>query len=66
MIKYGWYSDGKAEIINGEDLFLRLSGNVSTKNNGGFIQVRSSRNLVNNFSGIKLKVRGTQVLIMFM
>ena len=33
----------EAEIINGEDLFLRLSGNVSTKSNGGFIQVRSSR-----------------------
>ena len=34
----GGISDGKAEIINGEDLFLRLSGNVSTKNNGGFIK----------------------------
>ena len=55
----GGISDGKAEIINGEDLFLRLSGNVSTKNNGGFIQVRSSKEtLSNNFSGIKLKVRG--------
>ena len=55
----GGISDGKAEIINGEDLFLRLSGNVSTKNNGGFIQVRSSKEISsNNFSGIKLKVRG--------
>ena len=55
----GGISDGKAEIINGEDLFLRLSGNVSTKNNGGFIQVRSSKEILSkNFSGIKLKVRG--------
>ena len=34
----GGISEGKAEIINGEDLFLRLSGNVSTENNGGFIK----------------------------
>ena len=55
----GGISDGKAEIINNEDLFLRLSGNVSTKNNGGFIQIRSSKEILSdNFSGIKLKVRG--------
>lgn len=55
----GGISDGKAEIINGKDLFLRLSGNVSTKNNGGFIQVRSTKEIPSdNFSGIKLKVRG--------
>ena len=55
----GGISEGKAEIINGEDLFLRLSGNVSTENNGGFIQVRSTKEISsNNFSGIKLKVRG--------
>ena len=41
---------------NGMGLF---SGHVSTKNNGGFIQVRSSKEISsNNFSGIKLKVRG--------
>ena len=55
----GGISDGKAEIINGEDLFLRLSGNVSTENNGGFIQVRSTGKISSdNFSGVKLKVRG--------
>ena len=38
---------------------MRLSGNVSTKNNGGFIQVRSTKEISSdNFSGIKLKVRG--------
>ena len=55
----GGVSDGKAEIIDNEDLFLRLSGNVSTKNNGGFIQVRSSKEILSDdFLGIKLKVRG--------
>ena len=28
--------------------FLRLEGNVSTKNNGGFIQVRSSKEIVSD------------------
>ena len=55
----GGISDGKAEIIDSEGLFLRLSGDVSTKNNGGFIQVRSSKKILSdNFLGIKLKVRG--------
>ena len=55
----GGISEGKAEIIDSQNLFLRLSGNVSTKNNGGFIQVRSTKEISsNNFSGIKLKVRG--------
>ena len=55
----GGVSDGKAEIIDSEDLFLRLSGNVSTENNGGFIQVRSSKEILSDdFLGIKLKVRG--------
>ena len=55
----GGISDGKAEIIDGEELFLRLSGNVSTENNGGFIQVRSTGKISSdNFSGVKLKVRG--------
>ena len=55
----GGISEGKAEIIDSKNLFLRLSGNVSTKNNGGFIQVRTIKEISsNNFSGIKLKVRG--------
>ena len=36
----GGVSVGKVEILNDNKLFLRLSGDVSTKNNGGFIQVR--------------------------
>ena len=39
--------------------FYRLEGNVSTENNGGFIQVRAEVNLRNkNFKGIRIKVRG--------
>ena len=39
--------------------FYRLEGNVSTENNGGFIQVRAEVNLRNkNFEGIRIKVRG--------
>ena len=39
--------------------FYRLEGNVSTKNNGGFIQLRAGVNLRNkNIEGIRIKVRG--------
>ena len=39
--------------------FYRLEGNVSTENNGGFIQLRTGVNLKNkNFEGIRIKVRG--------
>ena len=39
--------------------FYRLEGNVSTENNGGFIQVRAEVDLRNkNFEGIRIKVRG--------
>lgn len=39
--------------------FYRLEGNVSTENNGGFIQFRSEVDFKNsNFSGIRLKTRG--------
>ena len=56
----GGVSSGKATILKDTDnFFLRLEGNVSTKNNGGFIQVRSSKEIVSdNFKGIKLKVSG--------
>ena len=38
----GGVSNGKLEIQNeGEKKYFRLKGNVSTKNNGGFIQFRS-------------------------
>lgn len=55
----GGASVGKVEILNDSDFFLRLSGDVSTKNNGGFIQVRKKLELNDkSFSGIKMKVRG--------
>ena len=39
----GGVSDGSAEFKgNGSEKFIRLIGEVSTANNGGFIQVRSS------------------------
>ena len=56
----GGVSIGKAEIKKEENnYFLRLSGNVSTENNGGFIQVRSKiSGLSDNFKGLRLKVKG--------
>ena len=39
--------------------FYRLEGNVSTENNGGFIQFRSDVNFKKtDFSGIRIKARG--------
>jgi len=56
----GGVSNGKLEIQNeGEKKYFRLKGNVSTKNNGGFIQFRSVFDIKNDdYKGIKLKVRG--------
>ena len=43
---------------NGEK-FYRLEGDVSTENNGGFIQSRVALNLkAKDFNGIRIKVRG--------
>ena len=39
----GGISDGEVTLEqDGEMFFARLTGNVSTKNNGGFIQLRST------------------------
>lgn len=39
----GGLSSGKIELVSESDKsFVRLSGNVSTENNGGFIQFRSN------------------------
>ena len=39
--------------------FYRLEGNVSTENNGGFIQSRVGLNIkAKDFNGIRIKVRG--------
>ena len=53
----GGVSRGNAEFIPGA---LRLTGNVSTKNNGGFIQVRTriNPNEPEGKTGIKIKVKG--------
>ena len=56
----GGLSTGNFEIKNEfEEKFIRLSGIVSTKNNGGFIQIRSDFNFESkNFKGIRIKARG--------
>ena len=61
----GGVSKGQAFLEeNGEMYFARLVGNVSTANNGGFIQLRSTLsfvNLINNdkvLKGVRLNTRG--------
>jgi hypothetical protein len=57
----GGVSDGGAEFeSNGSDKTIRLTGEVSTENNGGFILIRSSIpwELAKNKTGIKLRVKG--------
>mgnify|MGYP002476179619 FL=1 len=57
----GGVSEGRAEIIGkGPDALLRLTGTVSTENNGGFLQVRQrfSDPWPANATGLKVRVRG--------
>ena len=61
----GGISDGKATLEqDGEIFFARLTGNVSTENNGGFIQLRSRISFANSerngkkLRGVRLNVRG--------
>ena len=57
----GGRSTGKLEFISsGETNYARLSGNVTTENNGGFIQFRAflQNTLNSKIEGIKLEVRG--------
>ena len=61
----GGVSDGKVILEqDGEMYYVRLTGNVSTRNNGGFIQLRSGISFANsekdgkNLQGIRLNVRG--------
>ena len=53
----GGVSQGSAQFSSGA---LRLTGKVSTKNNGGFIQVRTrvNSNEAKGKIGIKIKVKG--------
>ena len=59
----GGVSSGSLRLIEEEgDKFYKMTGDVSTKNNGGFIQFRADlRNMnlsENNFKGLRLLVRG--------
>ena len=61
----GGISNGQAILEkNGEIFFARLIGNVSTANNGGFIQLRSTLSFVNLIDedkvlkGVRLNTRG--------
>ncbi len=57
----GGVSYGSAKLISDKKItFLNLNGVVSTKNNGGFIQIRKKISTEKKFEGIKLKVRGTK------
>ena len=61
----GGISNGQAFLEKDGDIFFaRLIGNVSTANNGGFIQIRSTLSFVNLFNknkplkGVRLKTKG--------
>ncbi|MDQ2090990.1 CIA30 family protein [Marimonas arenosa] len=57
----GGVSSGRVSLQrDGGQVFLRLQGEVSTANNGGFIQARLklSERLPNTAQGLELKVRG--------
>lgn len=56
----GGVSKGQAEVITETETYLRLTGTVSTANNGGFIQVRQklSEPPAQQRTGVRLVVRG--------
>ena len=71
----GGVSEGDASLVqDGDMFFFRLTGDVSTRNNGGFVQFRSKVSLFNKpemfqlihnadkngqeLEGVRLKVRG--------
>ena len=61
----GGVSDGQATLEQDGEIFVaRLTGNVSTDNNGGFIQLRSTLSFTNldkegkKLKGVRLNVRG--------
>ena len=55
----GGVSEGSAGYVE-EEASIRLTGTVSTKNNGGFIQVRTSMNpsALTEKKGIRIQVKG--------
>ena len=61
----GGISNGQAILdTDGDMLFARLTGNVSTANNGGFIQIRTTFSFVDlinsdkNLLGVRLNTKG--------
>ncbi|PPR40445.1 MAG: hypothetical protein CFH22_01539 [Alphaproteobacteria bacterium MarineAlpha5_Bin12] len=63
----GGISDGGASLEQDGDMFFaRLTGNVSTENNGGFIQIRTNLSFTDfeqkskKLKGIRLNVRGNE------
>ena len=56
----GGVSEGElVELEDSGSAFYRLQGDVSTKNNGGFIQYRTKTELKGTkYEGIRIKVRG--------
>ena len=56
---YGGLSVGDLDAVNYEEgMFYKLTGSVSTKNNGGFIQFRSKVELEDNdYKGIEIEYR---------
>ncbi len=61
----GGVSDGQVDLEkDGEMYYARLTGNVSTANNGGFIQLRAGVSFTNsekdgkNLQGVRLNVKG--------
>ena len=61
----GGVSDGRVGLEkDGEMYYARLTGNVSTANNGGFIQLRAGVSFANsekdgkNLQGVRLNVKG--------
>ena len=61
----GGVSDGGVDLEkDGEMYYARLTGNVSTANNGGFIQLRAGVSFTNsekdgkNLQGVRLNVKG--------
>ena len=66
----GGVSSGRAEVTGtGEGALLRLTGLVSTKNNGGFIQVRRrfSEPWPDDAQGLQLRIKGNgQIYYVFL
>ena len=56
-----YLSIGKLDFLSEENIsFARMTGDVTTENNGGFIQFRAQLGykLMDSFEGIRLQVRG--------